>query len=259
MSDRALDAALAEIHVTQQRRRLWPAWRFPHMNNLARIALAAAAALAVAFVGMRFVLPGLDVGATPSPSPTAAPTATPPLLNAQTGRLTPGSYAIEHPPVRAIVMVPAGWEKNEVDSVVWTDGSNARVGVGAVDEVFIDPCDVTQGVRDPGPTVDDLAAAIADASAWRASPPVAATVGGFSGKSLVLTPLEGSCPEPGMWEIDGPDYAPGPEALGRLRLWILDVDGTRIVVAASDRAGATEQQLRELDAIVASTRFEPLD
>ncbi|MEO7294741.1 MAG: hypothetical protein ABIZ57_01255, partial [Candidatus Limnocylindria bacterium] len=51
----AIRAQLPSIH---QRPAWWPARRFPEMNNTAKLALAAAAVVVAALVGIRYLLPG---------------------------------------------------------------------------------------------------------------------------------------------------------------------------------------------------------
>ena len=105
LSDRALLAALDEIHVTRQRRAWWPARRQPDMNsNIVRLGLAAAAVVALAFVGIRLLPPRDSAGVHPvraapslsasasSPSPAPSPTASPMPLHG--GLLAPGTYLI---------------------------------------------------------------------------------------------------------------------------------------------------------------------
>lgn len=83
LADRVLDAALDEVHLTRQRRRLPVPWRFNPMPNSVRV--AAAALVGVLVVGVIYLnLPGLTgPGGSPTPSPTAtvapsdAPVATP--------------------------------------------------------------------------------------------------------------------------------------------------------------------------------------
>ena len=74
-ADRVLDAVLDQIDTTPQRDATWwPARRFPHMNNAAKLALTAAAVVLVALVGIRYLAPeGTNLGgpnqkASPSPA-----------------------------------------------------------------------------------------------------------------------------------------------------------------------------------------------
>lgn len=73
LPDRAYDAVRAHIDRTRQRAVIGP-WREPRMSTFARVAIAAAAVLAVALVGLQ-LSPSSNVGGPlPSPSPTPTPT-----------------------------------------------------------------------------------------------------------------------------------------------------------------------------------------
>ena len=71
------DAIRAELPSTRQRPPWWPARRFPQMNNMAKLAIAAAAVVVAALLGFNYFAarnvgsPGL--GASPTPTPTTAP------------------------------------------------------------------------------------------------------------------------------------------------------------------------------------------
>ena len=54
-ADRVLDLVLDQLDTTPQRRARWPARRFPPMSNTIRIALATAAVVILAFLGIRFL------------------------------------------------------------------------------------------------------------------------------------------------------------------------------------------------------------
>jgi len=72
MSDRALEAALQEVHVTRQRRALRAPWRVLNMPALSRASAVAAIALAVLVGGGTIWY----VGQRADPSPSAVPSAT---------------------------------------------------------------------------------------------------------------------------------------------------------------------------------------
>ena len=107
-----------------------------------------------------------------------------------------------------------------------------------------------------GPTVDDFANALADHPLLEVTTPVDVTLAGYSGKYVDLqVPSDiSACPssyrpwEPGI-------YAQGPSH--RWHLWILDVDGVRVVVTTTDYAGTSPQRQAELQAIVDSIQIEP--
>ncbi len=74
LPDAVLDTVLDQLPATPQRRAGWLGRRLPEMNNTAKIAMAAAAVLVVAFIGLRFLGPGQNLG---DPGPTPIPTALP--------------------------------------------------------------------------------------------------------------------------------------------------------------------------------------
>ena len=141
LPDRVLDTVLDQVPATPQRRAWWPARRFVDMNSLAKIAVAAAAVIVVAFVGIR-LLPGQgNTGAslpspssspseTPSPSALPSPSPSPSPALFPSGPLPAGSYTIqpfvgpgglcvgqagcteagaEDDSIRVTVTVPDGW------------------------------------------------------------------------------------------------------------------------------------------------------
>jgi hypothetical protein len=104
LPDRVLDTVLDQLPATPQRRSWWPPRRFAQMNTSVKLAIAAAAVVVVAIVGIR-LLPGPSVGPpvpTPVPTPTQAaapaPTASPSATGVPTefpeGPLPAGTYGI---------------------------------------------------------------------------------------------------------------------------------------------------------------------
>jgi hypothetical protein len=77
LADRVLDAALDEVHLTNQRRRIAVPWRFPPMNTPLRVVAAVAIIAVVGYAGLTFFLPGNGPGSVPSPSPSPTPTLPP--------------------------------------------------------------------------------------------------------------------------------------------------------------------------------------
>src|SRR5882672_2961268 len=78
LPDRVLDAVLDQVPATPQRRPWWPARRFSEMNNAWKLAIAAAAVVVVALVGIDLLPGNGGIIAGPGPSPTPAATPTPP-------------------------------------------------------------------------------------------------------------------------------------------------------------------------------------
>ena len=175
LPDRVVEAVLDEVHRTRQRAAFGP-WRIERMNSAFKLALAAAAVVAVALAGITF-LPRVGGGfggtgaSTPTPVPT--PAATPISLPLDPQSLTvsePGTYLAGAPFQVPITMtVPAGWVgKVGGPYAAYLDrapvgSGNAGIEFTLSQALFADPCHADRGflAPQPGPTVDDLAAALA--------------------------------------------------------------------------------------------------
>jgi hypothetical protein len=260
LADHVLEAALTDIGNTQQRRSSWPARRTPHMNNLTRLALAAAATVAIAFVGIRLWVPGDNVGGssgTPPPTSTPAPTATPaptPAVHSLpgSGKLAAGRYAIPVPdrihgdslvavsPVTAVVTIGDGWTSGGW-YLMNPPNFSKQISFWTVGNVYGDICDPDGSLPSPavGPTVDDLVSALDAQANTEMTPAADVTVGGFAGKRVTITrPMDIDCygdfPRR-MWV--GPDGDPesgrGVDPGGVDDILILDVDGQRVVIVTS--------------------------
>ena len=141
LPDRVLDNVLDQLPATPQRRSWWPARRFRDMNTLFKLAIAAAAVVVVALVGINLLprsdgVGGSGTSASPAPSPTASPSASlgrspsPSPVLFPNGPLPAGSHTIqpfvgpgglcmgqagcteagaEDDSIRITVTVPDGW------------------------------------------------------------------------------------------------------------------------------------------------------
>jgi len=266
LADRVLAAALDEIHVTRQRHVWGPARRIPPMVNLVRLA-ALAAVLVVAVAGFTYFSPGKGgfggTGVAPLPSPRGA------LLVGDPVPLEPGTYVTADPfLVRAYLTVPPGWDGKlggpyaAYLSRLYGPG---EVMIFIFDNVYVDPCDYGKGLLNPkpGPTVDDLVAALTAMPGVQATASTDATLGGYAAKQLTFTAPDdfAACtvsPDgyAAVWQLPlGADYAMGPAQHDRI--WVLDVDGQRIVVVAPDQPGQTAQDKAEVQGILDSLRFAP--
>ncbi|TAK01465.1 MAG: hypothetical protein EPO36_05395 [Chloroflexota bacterium] len=254
------------------------------MNNFARLAIAAAAVVVVAIVGYNLLPGGSGPGgpaATATPSPTLAlspppeptpATTFPALFSTHPGGgapLAPGDWIITAvEPLSITLTIPEGWYKGLIEWAVFPFPEDApSVAIMAVANLYVDPCDPTKGLLEeaPGPGVDDLVAAMSAVPGIDASAATDVTLGGFAGKSLELSrpATAEACSggsEPSLWPVVGeanPDLvgAPAPAPGQTLRYWIIDVDGTRLVVALVD-VGSTARAT-EAQAIVDSMRITP--
>jgi hypothetical protein len=302
LPDRVLDTVLDQLPATPQRRARWPVRRFGQMNSFTKFAVAAAAVVLIAFVGLR-LLPGEGgVGTLPSPSasPASSPSTAPPSPTASPlasnvpakfpeGPLQAGTYTVApfssglgmcHVPpqsgcsetdadntIRITITVPEGW--SGIDTAVWLEEnqppSGAAVGFGRGGWLLSDPCKYIDTDVPVGPTVADFVDAVAQHPILDTTAPVDVTLGGYTGKYFDLqVPADISMCEtdpgnPGSGPIYRP-YEPGIYAQGpshRWHLWVLDVDGVRVVVQSMDYAGTSEQHRTELQAMVDSIQIEP--
>jgi hypothetical protein len=263
-ADRVLETVLARLDTTPQRRPLWPTRRFLQMNNLTRMAVAAAAVLVVAVLGYN-VLPrtggvGGPVAPTATPSPTPSPTPIP--LNGQ-AKLE-GRYLVGGLTSRVTITVPAGWRTDTDWVVIGPKGNYPPDGMAirfyTVENVFRNPVSLADGVFDPpvGPAAADLASAIAGDPAWKATGPTSMTIGGRPALHLQFAVAErGSDGQFNMFSSNGdPDiwgFAPGQE----FDLYVVDVPGERIVIDAFHYAGTSASDLAAQQGIIDSIQIDP--
>jgi hypothetical protein len=179
----------------------------------------------------------------------------------------PGCTEAEDDSFSATFTVPDGWLG--VDSLaIWPAGVENHAPAGATLSfnrggwLYGDPCltaaQLAANIQPDvavGPTVDDFASALADHPLLEATDPVPVTLGGYSGKYVDLqlpTDLTGCTTSYYPWAPT--QYAQGPGH--RWHLWILDVDGMRFVVNATDYAGTSAQHQADLTAMVESIQLE---
>jgi hypothetical protein len=286
MPDRVLDSALDQLPATPQRRHWWQAWRNPFVMNNMKLALAAGVVVLATFVGLGlyFNQPGLigpspipTINPTPTlteaPTPTSEPTPAPPDASISTfipngGTVPAGTYVTSSFfPLQVEFTVPTGWQSWSVerDGIgVMKNDPPAGFGLWIVREVYPDPCNrVTNGPIDPGPTVDDLAGALQGLEGYQATMPTDVSLGGYSGKYLEITaPTDlslSACEagDPRLWRTEARGnrsvYAGGEHD----RIWILDVEGTRLLVKAAHQVGTPEADVAELEQMVNSIRIRP--
>lgn len=198
------------------------------------------------------------------------------------GPLEPGTYYIDpdddpSTPLRVVYDIAADDWAQWIGAVKF-HGKDGHVGVSITTVTNL----VRHGCRDQspldppvGPSVDDLAAALADLAPFRVtSPPTDVTMLGYRGKHLELTvpdlPVERTpeglefpeCedrnltswfspwdPVEGFFGHSGPGYTE--------EFWILDVEGTRLVIVAHTTPKAPAADIAEGRAVIDSIRIEP--
>jgi hypothetical protein len=259
LADHVLDAALDDIDHTPQRRSWWPTRGVAHTIVLARTAIAAAAVLVVAIVGYSS-LPGNGTGAGPTPAPTASPIPLP----TNEARLSAGTYALRSFPVGITFEVPAGWiscSDSEVEQSVCHQATATSLSIAVsfliVDDVVADPCSPDKLDPPVGPSVADLVTAISGLDGFKATAPVNVTVDGFSGEQFtVAAPTTTAC-DLKTWATVDRTNGVGPGEINLLD--VLDVDGTRVVIAGAyhPENPAVAEDLAAIQQIMASVHIEP--
>jgi hypothetical protein len=156
----------------------------------------------------------------------------------------------------ALVEVPSGYEHETVWYVVSNDGGEF-LGLWTVGQVDRDAClHGEEDSFDPGPSVEDMADALVAQKSTRASAPEPVTLAGHHGLYVeVASPRDLSrCdPQPGLWNHPG---GRGIYNGGQVdRVWILDVDGQRLVVDAAYSAKSTASDRDDLTSMVESLEF----
>jgi hypothetical protein len=198
-----------------------------------------------------------------SPSPTSSVRA---LDKGVQGPLDEGTYVTASPFLtRVTFSLPRQWFADvggpyavfldpTVDPVSNDDG---LVEFLIFDKVYADPCHVNHGLLNPspGPSVDDLANALAKVPGLVATTPTDVTVAGYHGKQLTLTSSTGTA-ACSIWQL--PLGAANVMVPGEVdRYWILDVNGQRLVISAHEVPRESAAHKAEVQTILDSIGIAP--
>jgi hypothetical protein len=224
--------------------------------------------LGLALVSAFLILSGCsDEGATSdttsSATPTTASSQTPSAWTEVT-TLSSGRYALMLDGLE-ITFEAEGWEawENGVNRGEGGPPAGSAIGFWVVDDVYADPCDWDRGFVEPpiGPGVDDLAAALVQRPHIEASEPKAVELKGFEGKQMRLQVsrsidfIDCAGTQFRSWAAvpDGSRYHQGPGQIDLL--WILDVDGTRLVIDMAYFPATSRKDRAELMEILESVQI----
>jgi hypothetical protein len=165
---------------------------------------------------------------------------------------------------RIAITLPSGWFNHDGHGLN-TGGRFPRLIVSFwhVAQVYPTPCRwQSRPMIDPGRTIDGLASALASRPLRNASTPTDVSLGGSAGKFLawsVPAKIDFATCDQGYfesWTANGwssDRYQQGPGQVDRI--WILKVNGQRLVVDAAYMPGATKTDRVELERAVHSIRF----
>jgi hypothetical protein len=169
-----------------------------------------------------------------------------------------GTWVIDEPfTLRLSMRVSDGWTLNQGEHyafgeddggvvALYRDSGKTGLAVLIIDQPAKDACDPSAGTIDIGPSVENLATFLAGRPLVDMSVNTDVTIDGYRGKYLEYT-------RHGRQEECGGDIGESHQ------VWILDVDGVRLVIRAfsADVPGASETVLAEFRQIVESIDIEP--
>jgi len=295
LPDESFDAVRDRTEQTRQRVILGP-WRLPEMNKFLAVGLGAVAVVAVLLVGSRLLGSfGPSVGgeptATASPSATPKPTSSlraglpdgPFLITGQDSSGDGGPVAV------TVDIASSDWMPYaDVDGLLKNDdGLDPPEGAGAMFlawawpagtgfNVYGDPCHWTTTIpKRPATTPDEIAADLAAQASRDATAPVDVTIGGYAGKAVTIhVPMSYDLPSPAGREeefaacdqsifatygieTDETVDARNAQGPGQVdELWILDVNGSIVILDAAYSPTTAANVVDEMRALAESATFE---
>jgi hypothetical protein len=209
--------------------------------------------------------PTVAPGTSSEPQPGVAVTTTVPA-GAFDGYAREGRHSLTVEGVPFSFRVPTpGWERfgsiSLNKSTVGPQGAEAMIyWTGFPEGVHADPCGHLRSAS-VGPSAAELAAAVSTAPGTRlVTAPSDVTVGGHAAKHVVITVREDVGCDPGFfytWQ-DREEGAlwPMTDVGDTIRVWIVDVDGTRLFIAGETKTAAGSELEQEIQQIVKSIRFD---
>jgi hypothetical protein len=227
--------------------------------------------------------------ASPSPSPSPSPSLGPSPAGIRDGPLAAGRYttmpfsgdadvcmgqagcteSAADNSIRVTLTVPDGWAGIGGTIYRAVENNSPPGGAGLLFSrgpwLYSKPCGRLPVPDVPtGTTVDDFVTALVEHPDLDVTRPVDVTLGGYSGKYLELqapaniatnqdNPAAGECTYYFVW--DPGIYAQGPNHLWHI--WVLDVDGVRVVVRSDTYPGTAAAVKAQLAAMVDSIQIAP--
>ena len=212
---------------------------------------------------------------TTASEPSATPTVQDVMELEKFAPLEPGTYFIDpdsDPSTNLLVVyeVPEGWSQ-WFGAIKFAGDGHVAINITTVVNLVRHGCRDHSWADPPvGPSVDDLAVALADLAPFRVtSAPKNVTMDGYRGKHLELTAPDlhdfSRCVDGNLSSWVAPiDVAEGEggafhgyNAEPVEEFWILDVDGTRLVIETTYSPATHPEDVAEMRAILDSIRIEP--
>ena len=239
----------------------------------------AAAAAAVSIVVAGLALIGGSLGpARPSPTPAASTAIARPTSGAPTfvpsdalgyrwpELLTAGRYATSMAwdvPFALSFTIADGWSSRDVEIV----RGDMSISLNEPWDLYADPCSTTSTTIDTGSTPQQFAAALGHVQGIEVSAPSAATLGALPATAITYRATDLACVgeasqlwSNAAWTLlpVGPLGPPSwPVRAGLHRLWVLDINGSRMAVDATAGANPTAADEAVLQAVLDSIQFGP--
>jgi hypothetical protein len=184
--------------------------------------------------------------------------------------LEPGTYVLNYssiggaeayPTLAVTFNVPSsGWQRVMVDGLVWND-NGTRLAIVVVDGIYADPCDPGAGVLKVGPLVTVLTSALLAYPGWEDALATDVSLAGYKGQRVELNAgADASCFGEAaqlFHTLGSPGFTMGPGNGDLHELYILDVDGTRLVIVAITEAEASADDRAALHALLDSIEIQP--
>ena len=251
-----------DMHTFVSRRRT-PFWLAAAVVLVAGCGASAAPSPAPAEPTAATQIPTIEPRPTAPSQPAASPAATSSTATAHAVRVTARAFGAE-PDVGFAVDVPDGWVMN--DGFVVKAGPVIGMSVWDVKLVPADPCRWQGSLKEPGPKVDDLVAALRAQHGRAATTPTGTTLAGKPATYLEWTVPADTGAVSAMSGCDGAEYLSWKDqddedryqqAPGQVdRLWVLAVGDRRILVDATYVPETSQADRGALDRIVQSLEFE---
>jgi hypothetical protein len=270
--DQLLDTFMTELQTAPQR----AAWKTTIRrltmfgSNAMRYSMAAGGMVLAVVIGVALWSgQPAGLGGSPTPTPTAAPTSTPSAspppsptaLQSGETELEPGMYSTLLLPYRySFTVTEPGWvfwREPGMWGLLKEPSPDATVVLFNAGPIAEAPTDACSGLSaDPGPTVDDFAAALAATVGFETTQPTDVTVGAYQGKRVVMTVPEdvdfSGCTNGEYRSLPLRDYRPGDTDDVR----ILDLDGTRHVLSLSTMGSVPSELVAEMEQIFESVQID---